>query len=876
MIKLIVIRDTFNLNPVTRTGEDITELMIDEFGDQLPSGAVFYIDEVQAGSGFTVNTADDVTRLKSASLVYCVIEPQGIETLIAIAVGSLVSLAVTFLLAPKPPEGGGGAAPSPNQSLSRRTNQERLGGRVPDNLGRQLTIPDLIAPTYKVFIDHREVEYSLMCLGRGHHQIHGATDENTPFEQLSGANLSIFDPGFDLTSTPSYQIGQTYSDTELLYSQFLTKRYSSVNGQVLEPEEDYLILSDSIRFVGPNILELNDHQIDFTAKFKVGDPILIEGVDSAASNQGPVDHDSDMLTPEITRTYNLNGSFTVQSLSASVLTLTNPGAQSSDWQSLADNADATVYTSATISAQNENLWEGYHYTDQDGATDLLLNVIAPNGLYKGAKNSAISSLPLRVFFVVEFQAVDKYLVPIEGTFSSKEYAIEGRAFQGGPTQNQSNFRTNDDQPRRTAAKTIRITTPHAGRCRFRVRRFGRQIKDSDRAVIDEVRIRDFMSAKKLSGDRETVFADETVLTTLQRATESALAFKERQLKVDCTRYVNLLDGGFGPSELAPDIIYHVATDPKIGRLSPAQIDTTAIRAEFDAHAEYFGSDIFQRISLTLSDSNESAETTLARIADLVFGYCYYFANQMRFYFERPVPAPAVIFTSYNTAPRSITKESATGVDNERDGIEITYIDNSDGLQRSLIYPADAINAAKIDMTGCASEEQATAHMMRKYQKLMYQRTKVTGEFLDESNVLVRGNAVICADNAQDVNVQSGQVISIDAATMIMQLSHPVVLAEGENHSLRVQLISGVVDSIPVTAGPDAYSLTLGRLPAGALSVYEDNNVVAASYDVVSSTDAQRHWYLTESIQPVGVNSNTVEMVNYDERYYEHDRDHLNA
>ena len=94
----------------------------------------------------------------------------GAEFWVPFIISVVVSVA-SMLLMPMPNINQQSAPPSPNNALAQRTNRQRLGGRIADIFGTGWSFPDLIAPTYSVYINHDETEYSLMCVGRGYYGI---------------------------------------------------------------------------------------------------------------------------------------------------------------------------------------------------------------------------------------------------------------------------------------------------------------------------------------------------------------------------------------------------------------------------------------------------------------------------------------------------------------------------------------------------------------------------------------------------------------------------------------------------------------------------------------------------------------------------------
>ena len=260
-IELVVFRNALDLTEFEiYSGHDVEQLLRQAFGSNGLSGSVrLYhgnlLDEVTPK---TPQDVDKVMRLNGR--IYAVVKPMGIETLIAIGVSILVSVAIAFLMPVPAMPNASNQPPSPNNALAARTNKQRLGGRIPDIYGTVYSVPDLLAVTYNVYIDHKEVEFSYMCVGRGRFNVIEALDDTTPINQVFGSSVLVFDPDTNLNDTPVFQFGGAFSPDEATWSRMAAKRYTSVNGQVLSAPDAYVKAKTIFR--NPNIIETTDN-LDF-------------------------------------------------------------------------------------------------------------------------------------------------------------------------------------------------------------------------------------------------------------------------------------------------------------------------------------------------------------------------------------------------------------------------------------------------------------------------------------------------------------------------------------------------------------------------------------------------------------------------------------
>lgn len=254
---------------------DIRELLMQEF-EAWPQHARIYHGQVAQANDVTPHNEAEVERLgELEGLFYVVNYPGDPITAIIAVVAVVASAAVGFLFMPSLPTLKNTQTQSPNNALADRTNQPRPGGRIPDIYGQVRSTLDLLAVPYKVFQDHKEVEVSYMCIGKGDYEIDQILDDTTPVEQIEGTSVEVYGPGTSPLSgdAPIVLVGEP-----ITYPLVSAKRYNSVNGQVLEPgNANNLIGSDDIRFVYPNVIETNNPELDFTQYFAGADDIIISG-----------------------------------------------------------------------------------------------------------------------------------------------------------------------------------------------------------------------------------------------------------------------------------------------------------------------------------------------------------------------------------------------------------------------------------------------------------------------------------------------------------------------------------------------------------------------------------------------------------------------
>lgn len=875
-IELVVIRDIFNPsnNMSVLQGDNIEPLLKEAFGNSLSRCVKLYHGDLS--NDVTPTDIAGVDRLHQLSgRIYAVVKPMGPETWIAIGIG-LLSIAVSYALMPSmPTQNGGSAAPSPNNALAARTNKQRLGGRIPDIFGTVWSVPDLQAPTYSVYIDHKEVEMSYYAIGRGKYHVYSAHDDTTPIGQVFGSSVLVFNPNDTLDDTPAFQFGSALTAEENLWARMAAKRYTSVNGQTLAAPDNYLQVKTVFR--NPNIIEVasNANPNDY---FAVGKTILVEGADNLMS--------ANMIQegePPADVKYTLNGQYIVESITGQQVKLVNPASVASDWNKLTTNTDFTSETDkVALSRESDTFWQGWFYTDLDDHDGAYINITAPNGLYDGEPSGRWRAL--RLFGKIESQIVDNANNPIAGTAATQNFQIqspnsENMSFGGMQNGYQTSTTDSlDNKIRSQAATTVAIVNPNFSkgkRIRIRVSRTSNVVKDSSGGIVDELKIKDFYGIRKMSGSDYPMGRTTVYSKTL--ATEGALSLKERKLRLLVQRYVtDAITGELVLSNRADDIIRHIATDAKIGNLTTPQIDMTQIKAEVDKIIAYFGTPLCEEFCHTFDDDNLSAEETLQIVAKAVFSQLKRQGNKLLLDFERMVPASVAIFNSHNILPGTFKSSQSFGVINNYDGSKVEYIDPVDDAVVTLSYPYEGLaNPHEDKLVGVRNKIQAHMHMMRMYYRDRY--TFKSCEFTagDESNVVVRTNRVTVA-NQRRADITQGSVDSIEmvGADIVMHTTDPIELGVG-THTLFIQTINNGVESISVTARDD-YSVTLARLPSGEVSAISDYNSVQAVYQIVKNEDSIRDAYLVTKKSPSEGMSNSLTCTNYDDRFYSSDKDYVNG
>lgn len=881
-LTLIIINNAFEHDKQrVITGDNLYELVRSVYPKGLPLNTYLYHDKWDSACDVTPQNQADIDHInRLTGRFYLVTYPADPVTLTIIAVSVAVSLAVAFLMPmPEVPTGGSSQPPSPNNALAQRTNRPRLGGRVPDIFGTVWALPDLIAPSYSVYIDHKEVEYSYMCLGVGQYDVKKAYDDTAPIGYINGSTVSIFNPNKSFRDVPDVRFGSHLSTVEQGYLGLFVKRYGAVNGQVLPPPNNYLMLDDGVTFTPPNIIRIVGRSLN---QFRAGGKLLIESATELTSikqflqpkatdtssndNENDVDNTSTQQpAPTPILPYNLNGNYMIERVGTDSITLLQPERVASDWERLTANADTADGSGIVISTEEKPIWEGWFYTDLTDHDNIIVNLKAPNGLYTSYVNEWVV---LGINCEIESELVDDNARPIQGTRHFKNIFIKSPKYENYlDSQGRAWVRTTDDDVRRTAAITVYIDNPHFGRgkkLRWRIRRKSHTITSNKGQVVQEVRVVDCYGVRYMSHHNTPKGVTTVYAKTL--ATEGALSLKERKLRLLAQRYLDSPTGAI-LSNRADDIIYHIA---KNNGLTDKHINHAQIKDEIDRLIEYFGTDKCAEFCGTFDNTNITTEEMIQTVAQAVFSQAYRLNNQVHLHFERPQAYSMVGFNSHNILPDSYSYSESFGARNDYDGVQVTYTDPVDDARVTLSYPEGVINPQKVDLLGVRNKVQAHIHMMRTYHKnqYAYKTCELTGA--DESGVIIPTNRIDVANQLRSDTVQ-GSVYDLDSVggAILMSVSEPVALADGQTATVFVQTTAGILDNIRCTKYDD-YTLKLSRMPSAPISI---DGVVRAVYTLVTHSNTTKDSYIVTK-KDVGDNPMTHKLtcINYTDKYYQNDKD----
>lgn len=839
-IRLVICNDPYDSETweIQQT-ENLLESLSNRF-EVFPDNARLYHNHISALTEVTPIDESDIKKLSELEgVIFCVLWPEGTIAIIA-AVIAVVAVAAAFFLAPKLPqqvEAKSQKSGSANNSLSDRQNEARPNERIPYIVGKLLATPDLACVPYKTLQGAQEIEHATMCLGEGSYTIYDAFDDETGFDEISGNSMMVYRPNANVVSdTPYFTIGSTFVGSPL----YNAKASSSVTGQTLMPANSGdLTGDDNIYFAYPETINTDDTDLDFTDYFSDNDILVIANSEYATGK-------------------NLDGTYTILSVTNSQIILSNPSAVNANWNDLATLPEQKTSNLSPHLTTDSVKWVGPFDLNMKERDRILVNIRANNGLYRVGKNTG-NQYKETVTFQIEIKQLDSSGNPT------------------GLTQTYDGSISGSSSARDAVGTTVDFVTSFTGPCRIRIRRTSETNTHKGDQYSDTIKVTELYAVESLYSYS---FGNVTILRTRTYSTASALAVKERKTKLLVERELprrnpdNTFTSELYPTSLASDIFCAVALDKTIGNRQLSELDVSNIYNTIDSVRSYFGTDLAAQFCYTFDDNNISFEETAMAIADAVFCKAYRRGSSIKLTFEKETDSSVMLFNHRNKLPGSETRTATFGYINDNDGVELDYISPEDDAKVTYYVPADqsAVNPKKLDTIGVRSKVHAHFLAYRAYNKIIHQN--ITTEFIatHESNLLLLTDRILNSDNTRPI-IMEGEVNNVNG--LELTLSQSVNFESGKSYSIFLQLSDSTVESIPVSVGSTSKKVILQNAPRLPL-VTDSDKYAKTVYQIVASDDTRQLAFIVSEKEPDTPYTNTVRAINYDSRYYANDKDFING
>ncbi|WP_151815071.1 host specificity factor TipJ family phage tail protein [Acinetobacter soli] len=932
--KVIIVPDFYDRSTWAEADvEDVLQYLHEQFAPSFPKSARIYHNQIAESNDVTPGNQSEIDKLGQLDgIFYVVIKPEFWFAVFWVVTAIMAAYSVySILTMPKPAAATSGSS---NNELANRTNQARLNGRIPDIFGRVRAYPDLIAQAYSIYVDGIEIEECLMCIGRGFYQILDMRDGDTDVANIAGTSVSVYDPDTSILGLPVYRVGDEFTEypkyvkksdsingqtierpnnavlestnvwfespnliksTGLDFTQYFSSldrvglsgavygiADANLGGQILITESNTVIIESTTNIDNPNLfrgLQLSGAFVDVvttsgtppvseTNTVGLSGQYIVSGISKTVisggfhyeivlSNPELVNENWSLLNDDYTITadavlnknsnsISLDDTYTINSVTANTIALVNPSAINDEWDKLLTlPGQSTAGQSVLVRFdQVSSKYVGWFNFDMPEAEQAVFNFFFPNGLFYQDSKGGVWEEGMTA--VIEIQSINSDGDPV-GAITTINQDIRAN--------NKSQF-----------GKTIYIDLPTPGSFRFRLSRTtGTQTgKTQDTCKIKTV--------YGMADSNVSNYGNVTVVRSRTVATDGALSLKERKLNCLVNRKLPL--NGIGALQVtrsaAQALIYN-ALDDHVGRRSESEIDIAQINAEIDKVNTYFGSSIMSEFNYTIDDDNLSFEETAGMIASSAFCEPNRFGSLLRLKFEQPQENSVLLFNHRNKVPKT-EKRTINWNEKRYDGVELEYTSDEDDARIKYTVPEGITlkNPLKITTSGIRNEAQAKVRAWREWNKLKYKYVSCEFEALDESELLIRNDRILVADNTR-VKTQDGQVVAVDGLTV--HTSQPCLFESGFVYYAYFQLPNASLDMIQCSAGPDDYSMTLARAPLLPL-VVDPDRYAPCVYMLVKSDEREKQAFMLEELTPQTQMTNTLKASNYDARFYERDHDFI--
>ena len=816
--------------------------------------AEWLIENYSEGDAFTVFkgepcvenniTHDEDELLKDGCFV--VTDTPSEPATIALVVSLVISVAVVAL-APKPelPDNvsRNRQQESPNNQLGSRSNQARPLQRIPDIRGQLLSVPDVIMPPYSTYENDKEVENGYYCVGRKQVKVEDVKDGDTPLNLVTGSAAGIYYPNKNPnnTSSPDVQILGPNS-TAINRDIYTPYRSNQVNGLVLTGDyETYIRTYPEYQFkvvyngFGDGLdIECSDFPLSY---YKPGGRLLLENFVTFDKNNNPINISGEYnILNTINQAIYLGQGQTIE--------IEYPGA-ASIFQGPND------ITSGTARPPETEEYTDWFYVTKEPSRKGLVNVIAPNGMYKD--DGGLNLKEASVNFEIQFRQVDDNdnfvgsTMIAAGNIQGADQQLKGKTIeydfisQGGKS-GQIKFAA------RAKRITPRDTTPNT-------------------AVSDEIKLEDLYGLADLPAGHN--FGNITTIQTKTTATPFATAVKNRELNLIATEmlYPYLGNGSFSgtltENNNAIQSFITDSIDPVIGNRTLEEIDADGILALKGEIDSYFGNSVQTQFSYTFDSTDITYQDYAQTVFNAINCIAYREGSLISARFEKPQTIPAMLFTHRSKLPSSETYTRNFNASTINDGVEFNYVDPATNTTETIyLNDGGSVNPKVFNIAGIRNLAQANVRAAREWNKIRYSKLSCEVSVTAEGRY-VRPMDMVSIVKGTRVNTFDGEVIAVDG--LELTLSQDVVFIPGDAHSIILKNDDGTTDGITCIQGSESNTVILNTPPQQAIRTGIEGRRTEFSFGNDAKQEAQQ--WIVQDIDLTDKLSVQLKAINYSDEFY---------
>lgn len=798
-------------------------------------------------NGFDNNTTDiylndekidpleyDLSRRATIFDKVVIVNRQQASVVVSIIV-AVIAAVVAYALAPTPktPNASGEQKDSTNNKLTEQTNIARLYQAKPDIYGCIRSYPDIVNPAVSEYIDNVKYIDHLFCIGVGYYELNRLKYDQTLLKKISGTTYKIYQPG-DIIPNIRHQF-----------------RSAEVNGQELKPPnlsgevlhtEEYFNLSSCVINNGIATFTLKEGDIseyfgDLNKPLKVN--FTINANVRYPSNEIKIH--KVLYTAVITSTRIENNLFIITCNSTAMIRIegfrrTIKG-QKFEVSPVASYLKLEhiggVYTDAfTLPEEGEEIW-----------ADLVFQ--------RGLQGT------VHLDFI--WWAIDDFGNEIAGTRETMPWGCSMKTYE---PQN----------------KTIKIK-PMRGKGKYAlmiVRVSDGNWDLSDQVKVENVSIIDYEYEHKVK---------DTLIYVRTRATSQATSLKELKFNVEATRKTitynyetKEINYNLTPSRSFADAVLHQFVSV-FGR-DPQQLDLDSLY-QIDRRIKNCNERLGY-FDYSFDDIDVSLGQRIETICNAARVYVYRDGQKWRFARNEEKTRPVALFNSLNAVNSSDggTVQKKSNLPSTYDGVQVEYVDSSKDRARGTdkkayinlrilnnqIVKGFARRPNKIELAGCRNYEQAMDRAQLEIRRLIYERTFIEDEVLNDANFVEKGDLVLRSDT-YDESIVSGEITRIEENKFYVDQE----LSLDSNKLYRVAITdkAGYPSNWINIISHDQHSFT-----ADYTSAYVANNkdIQMGSLFIITETINEEPTEFILTKKQFNNGAYKVNLTNYDSRIYEYDRE----
>ena len=798
-------------------------------------------------SGFDNNTTDvylnnekinpleyDLSRNATIFDKIVIINRQQASVVVSIIV-AIVAAVVAYALAPTPktPNASGEQKDSTNNKLTEQTNIARLYQAKPDIYGCIRSYPDIVNPAVSEYIGNVKYIDHLFCIGVGYYDLNNLKYDQTLLNRISGTTYKIYQPG-DIIPYIRYQF-----------------RSAEVNGQELKPPN-----------LANEVLHLEEH-------FNLSSCTIKDGIATFALKAGDTSKYFNDLNKPLRINFTINAGVRYPSGDIYIHNVLYTAVLESTY--IEDNL-FIIKCSRTVKVRVDglkNIVNGHKYEIIPMTSYLKLEHIG--GVYTDAFIPPEEGVEIWADLV--FQRGLQGYVNLDFIW----WAIDdfGNEIAGTRETMPWNCSMSTYEPQNI---TVKIK-PRNGKSKYAlmIARVTNGKGDlSDQVKVENVSIIDYEYNYKVK---------DTLIYVRTRATSQATALKELKFNVEATRKTitynydtKEIDYNIRPSRSFADAVLHQFVSV-FGR-DPRQLDLDSLY-QIDRRIKNLNERLGY-FDFSFDDIDVSLGQRIETICNAARVYVYRDGQKWRFARNEEKTRPVALFNALNTVNSSeggvVQKKS--NLPSTHDGVQVEYVDSSKDraggtdkksyinlrISNNQIVKGFARTPNKIELAGCRNYEQAMDRAQLEIRRLIYERTFVEDEVLNDANFVEKGDLVLWSDT-YDESIVSGEIVRIQGNKFYVDQE----LSLDSNKSYRVAITDkcGYPSSWINIKSHDEHSFTADYSSA---YVANNNNIQMGSLFIIAETINEEPTEFILTKKQFNNGAYKVSLTNYDSRIYEYDRE----